>query len=153
MNQSEWPKESMLEWIKERYEGKVVADSRSEAGNWLEYTLDKIEKGTAQISLTVKKEMTNPYGNIHGGMMSLLIDEVVGLAVVSMNADIHYTSLSLNVEFLYAIKQGDRLKAISQVVRQGKKIVFVECHVYDMSDVLLAKASSHLIATGMKIKD
>ena len=150
MNQSEWPKESMLEWIKERYEGKIVADSRSEAGNWLEYTLDKIEKGTAQISLTVKKEMTNPYGNIHGGMMSLVIDEAIGWAVVSLDTDNHYTSLTLNVDFLYAIKEGERMKAEAKVLRVGKKIINVECHVYDMNGNVLARANSNLIVTHME---
>lgn len=149
----EAPKGSVLQWIKEHYEGKLVTDSRSKAGNWLQYTLENIEKGKAVISLIVKEDMTNPYGNIHGGMMSLLVDEAIGLAVVSLDADTHYTSLSLNLDFIYAIKQGERLRAHSAIMRQGKKIIHAECNVYDMNGTLLAKGISNLIATGMKIKD
>jgi uncharacterized protein (TIGR00369 family) len=142
----------LLEWIQENYLGKEVKDSRSDAGNWMQLTLEEIEKGRAVISMLVRKEMTNPYGHIHGGMMSLVIDEAIGWAVVSLEAEHHYTSLNLNVDFLYAIKEGERLKSEAKIVRQGKKIINAECHVYDMENKLLAKASSNLIVTGMKLK-
>lgn len=150
MSYKEIPSGAVLQYIKDHYEGKLVQDSRSAAGNWLEYTLEHIEKGTATISLLVRKEMTNPYNHIHGGMMALVMDEVIGWGVVSLDTDNYYTSLNLNVDFLYAIKQGERLKATSKVVRAGKKIIHVECHVYDMQDRLLGKASSNLIVTGMR---
>ncbi len=82
--------------------------------------------------------------------MALVIDESVGWAVLSLESEVNYTTLSLNVDFLYAIKVGERLKAKSTVVRAGKKIINVECLVYDMQDRLLAKASSNLINTGMQ---
>jgi uncharacterized protein (TIGR00369 family) len=130
--------------------GKQMTISPSEAGNWLAFTLDHIERGTATISLSVRPEMTNPYKHIHGGMMALLIDESIGWAVLSLESELNYTSLNLNVDFLYAIKMGERLRAKSTVIRAGKKIINVECLVYDMQDRLLAKASSNLINTGMQ---
>jgi uncharacterized protein (TIGR00369 family) len=141
----------VLQWIKENYEGKDVYDSRSPAGNWMQLRLEYIEKGKATISLIVRKEMTNPYGNIHGGMMSLVVDECIGWAVISLDAEHHYTSMNLNVDFLYAIKEGARLQATATVMRHGKKIVNAACEVHDMQGNLLARASSNLIATNMKI--
>ena len=44
MSYREVPQGKVLEWIKEKYEGKEVTDSRSPAGNWLRFTLEKIEK-------------------------------------------------------------------------------------------------------------
>ena len=144
------PSGSVLQWLKETYEGKEVKDSRSPAGNWLGITLEHIDKGSAVLTMEVRKEMTNPYGNIHGGMMSLVIDEAIGWAVVSLDTEIHYTSLTLNLDFLYAIKEGNRLRAESKVLRVGKKIINVECHVYDMGGNILARANSNLIATNME---
>lgn len=153
MTYKEAPTGSVLKYIKEHFEGKLVTESRSPAGNWLQFTLEHIEKGDATISLEVRKEMTNPYNNIHGGMMALVMDEVIGWAVVSLDMDISYTSLNLNVDFLYAIKQGDRLRATSRVIRAGKKIIHVECTVESTEGVLLGKASSNLIVTSMKPVD
>ena len=150
MSYREIPKGKVLEWIKNTYEGKEVVESRSPAGNWLGITLERIAKGEAVLNIMVRPEMANPYGNIHGGMMSLVIDEAIGWAVVSLDAEHHYTSLTLNVDFLYAIKSGERLRAESKVLRVGKKIINVECHVYDLNGKILARGNSNLIATGME---
>src|SRR5262249_15057960 len=125
------PVGEVLKWLKDNYEGKEIKNSRSPAGNWLGITLERIDKGIATIAMDVRKEMTNPYGNIHGGMMSLVIDEAIGWAVVSMDVEQRYTSLTLNLDFLYAIKEGERLRAEAKVLRVGKKIINVECHVYN----------------------
>ena len=151
MSQPHIPAGEVLPYIKEHFEGKLITESRSAAGNWMGFTLEKIEKGKAEISLTVKKEMTNPYGNIHGGMMAVVMDEVIGWSVISMGMDHHYTSLNLNVDFLYAIEEGQKLHAIAEVVRAGKKIIHVDCRVIDTEGRLLGKASSNLIVTSMKV--
>src|SRR6478735_6335825 len=132
------------EQMNARYKNRMITDSRSPAGNWLGVTLEHAERGAVSLSLLVKKDMTNPYGNIHGGMMSALIDETIGWAVVSLDAEHHYTSLNLNVDFLYAIHEGERMTASAHVVRQGKKIIHAECKVHDAQGVLLAKATSNL---------
>ncbi len=150
MGYREIPHGRVLDFIKENYLGKEVTDSRSPAGNWLRFTLEHIEKGSATLSMMVREEMTNPYGHIHGGMMSLIIDEAIGWGVVSLDTELHYTSLTLNVDFLFAIKSGERLKAESKVLRVGKKIINVECHVYGMDGKILARANSNLIVTGME---
>ncbi len=150
MSYKEIPQGKVLSWIKETFEGKKVTESRSPAGNWLAFTLESISKGEAVLKVEVRNEMTNPYGNIHGGMMSLVIDEAIGWGVVSMDTETHYTSLTLNVDFLYSLKEGEYLRAHSKVLRVGKKIINVECHVYDMNGRILARGNSNLIATGME---
>jgi len=150
MGYKDIPKGKVLEWIKDTFEGREVRDSRSPAGNWLGMRLERIDRGEAVLDIPVRHEMTNPYGNIHGGMMSLVIDEAIGWAVVSLDTEQHYTSLTLNVDFLYAIKEGRRLRAEAKVMRTGKKIINVECHVYDQDGKILARGSSNLIATGME---
>ncbi|MBS1741133.1 MAG: PaaI family thioesterase [Bacteroidetes bacterium] len=142
--------ESMLEYMKRTFLNKQVVGSRSPAGNWLQFTLNKVERGIAEIELIVREDMCNPYGNIHGGMMSLLIDEVIGWSVASLSTQQNYTSLNLNVDFLYAIHRGEHLRAIAKVVREGKKVIHVSCEVFDQKGRILAKASSNLIVTGMK---
>lgn len=131
--------------------GQELNQTPSPAGSWLNVRLEHIERSKAVVSMLVRPEMCNPYGNIHGGMMSLVIDEVIGFAIISMESDTHYTSVNLNVDFLYAIKGGERLKATAEVIRMGKKITHVEVrvHHYD-NNTLLAKATSNLSATSMQ---
>jgi uncharacterized protein (TIGR00369 family) len=133
--------------------GREIDASRSPAGNWLRPRLDRIERGYAELSVKIRPEMCNPFGNIHGGMMSLVIDEAIGWAVVSLEAESHYTSVTLNLDFLYAAATGTRITAKARVIRQGKKVINTEVHVYNESGILLSKASSNLVVTGMKVQD
>lgn len=130
--------------------GEEIDDSRSPAGNWLRPRLEKVDKGDVRMSVLIRKEMCNPYGNIHGGMMSLIVDEAIGWAIMSLGASSHYTSVSLALDFLYAAVEGERIEAHAMVVRHGKKIIHAEVRVYNMEGTLLCKASSNLVVTGMK---
>lgn len=152
MHLKEESHKTLVQQMVEKYKGRLVEDSRSPAGNWLGFTLEDVSTGKATLSLTVKPEMTNPYGNIHGGMMALVMDETIGWAVVSLESEHHYTSLNLNIDFLYAIKGGDRLLSTAEVIRAGKKIVHVDCTIKHENGTLLAKGTSNLISTSMQIQ-
>ena len=130
--------------------GNVIIDSKSPAGNWLQPRLEKLEKGDAEISVLIREEMCNPFGNIHGGMMALVIDETIGWAIVSLEATSHYTSITLNLDFLYAASKGERIFAKAEVIRQGKKIIYVESSVFNEQGTLLARSTSNLVVTSMK---
>lgn len=151
MEENVLEKQSILALIQERFVGKKVTEAKSQAGNWLGFTLESAVKGEVVLSMPVRKEMTNPYGHIHGGMMGAVIDEAIGWAVVSLDAPVHYTSLNLNIDFLYGIKEGETLVATARVIREGKKIIHAECVVKDREGRLLSKATSNLVVTGMKI--
>ena len=69
--------------------GKEFADSRSPAGNWLQPRIEAFEKGMAMMSVVIRPEMCNPFRHIHGGMMSLVVDEVIGWAVLSLSSENH----------------------------------------------------------------
>jgi uncharacterized protein (TIGR00369 family) len=133
-----------------KLEGQEIHHSRSEAGNWLQPRLENIEHGKAELSVLIRKEMCNPFGNIHGGMMALVVDEAIGWAVVSLEAESHYTSITLNLDFLYAASEGERIKAQAAIVRQGKKVIYAEVAVFNENNTLLCRAGSNLVVTGMK---
>lgn len=133
-------------------EGKIITDSPSAAGNWLAPRLVSAQPGEIVMEVVIKDEMCNPYGNVHGGMMSLVIDEAIGWAILSAALELQYTSVSLNIDFLYAAARGERILATARVVRSGKKIVNTEVHVHNESGVLLSHATSNLVSTSMIIK-
>lgn len=139
-----------LEELKQ-LKGSVVTNSPSPAGNWLAPKLLKIEEGYIEMEVTIRKEMCNPYANIHGGMMSLVIDEAIGWAIVSSSFELQYTSVSLNVDFLYAAALGEAIIAKAKIVRAGKKIVNVDVEVYNTAGRILAHCTSNLVSTSMKI--
>lgn len=131
--------------------GKEFTDSRSPAGNWLKPKVETVEKGKVAISVVIRKEMCNPFRHIHGGMMSLIVDEAIGWAVISLSPEKHYTSVSLNLDFLYAAAEGERIKAVAKIIRQGKKIINASVEVLNEKQEIICRANSNLVSTTMKI--
>ena len=126
--------------------GKKVTDGRSPAGAWLGFTLQSVQQGLATATVLVRPEMTNPYGNIHGGMMSLIADEIIGWAVLSLEAGHYYTSINLSVDFLYAAPVNTTLTATATIMRHGKKIINVQVEIKNADGALVATAHSNLVA-------
>lgn len=136
-----------------KQEGQVLQNLPSATGNWLAAKLLHIEPGKVEMEVTVRKEMTNPYGNIHGGMMATIIDEAIGWAVLSATFQSHYTSVNLNIDFLYAAALDEKIIAKSEIIRAGKKMLHTSVNVYNTNGVLLARAASNLVVTGMQLKN
>ncbi len=145
------PANPTLELLKNRFEGKLVTGALSPTGNWLGFTLLQIERGKVQLSMPIRMEMTNPYHGIHGGMMGVLCDEAIGWAVVSLGLENTFTTVNLNLDYLYAAFAGETIMAYGSVVREGKKLIHAEAQVYNAEGKMLAKSTSNLVVTGMKM--
>jgi uncharacterized protein (TIGR00369 family) len=129
-----------------------MTNSPSPAGRWLNGVLKEVKAGELTADFSVREEMTNPMGILHGGLMAAIIDEIIGTAVFSLGQENFYSSVNLIIDFLASAKKGETITARSKVVRQGKNIVNVACEVVNAEGKLLARASSNLIATQTKVK-
>jgi uncharacterized protein (TIGR00369 family) len=139
--------ERIQQWV-----GRKITESRSPAGNWLGFVLKEINEGEVALEFTVRPEMINPLGTLHGGIMSTMIDEAMGWAVHSLGLPVMYTTVNLQVDFLYGAREGETVIARAKVIRQGKKIANVSCEVFGENVSLLARGSSNLVATGIEVK-
>ncbi len=122
--------------------------SPSPFGAWLNGTLLAVEPGEVTISFQVRKEFTNPYGNMHGGATAGIMDEIMGMTLFTLGNQGVFVATNINVDFLRPSKLGDTITAKSRVVRAGKVLSHVVCEIVDKDDKLLSKASSNLIKTG-----
>lgn len=99
-------------------------------------------KGWAKIAFEGRLEFVNPAGFIQGGMLTAMLDDTMGPAVLLMTEGRFYTvSIGMSVSFLAPAKPG-RLIGEGQVVQLGKSIAFVEASLVDDKGVLVARASS-----------
>jgi uncharacterized protein (TIGR00369 family) len=91
----------------------------------------------------------NPIGIIHGGLLSTLLDSVLGCAVhTTLPAGTGYTSIELKVSFLRAVAPGDELTAHGWVVKPGRRVAFAEATLTGPDGKLAATANSSLLIMG-----
>ncbi|MBK7763438.1 MAG: PaaI family thioesterase [Bacteroidetes bacterium] len=132
-------------------EGQHFKDTLSKAGKWLNYKLIKIEEGEIEASIHVREEFTNPSENLHGGLIALIADELLGLCFYTLGHETFYTTINLHVDYLYAVPSGSDMRVQAKVLRSGKRMANVECFMFDTENRLIAHATTNLMNTGSKI--
>lgn len=130
--------------------GKENFPTPSPVGNWLQGMLLEAEEGKLTFQFTIRKEMTNPVGILHGGMSALIMDDIIGATVHTLNRDTFYTSVNLSVDFLNSVPAGAKITATAEIVRSGKTIINAQCHIYNEKGEIIAKGMSNLVRTFQK---
>ncbi|UII31158.1 PaaI family thioesterase [Fulvivirga ulvae] len=134
-----------------QYIGKPFSGSPSPFAKWLDGIVISASEKSVEFQFTVRKEMTNPVGMLHGGVISGMIDECIGVTFFVMGLEYFYPTINLNVEFFSAAQEGDTVRVQTQVVKQGKTIINIKADMLNESGKILASATSNLAVSGIKI--
>lgn len=125
--------------------GKEVENHPVPVGGWLNGILRVADPGVVEIEYLGRKEMDNGLGLVQGGILAAMIDDAMAAAVFSIGGTYSFNTITLNVEYHYGAKIGDKILAKASVVREGKTIIFSECLLYNLAGRLLTKATSSLV--------
>jgi acyl-coenzyme A thioesterase 13 len=133
--------------------GKKLDKTPSAAGNWLQGTLIEIEQHHIKVSYTVRPDMCNPGRILHGGVVSLMLDDVIGMGNFVAGSEYLMTSINLNVDFLSSAQIGETLVVTANLVRSGSNLNHWEAVIKKENGKIVAKASSNLIKTHVKLSE
>ena len=112
------------------------------------------EEGWIRIGFDGKPAFCNPAGFVQGGMLSAMLDDTMGPAVVVMSEGrLYCTTISMTVNFLAPAKPGPIIGE-ARVTQLGKTIAFVEGRLMAEDGTLLATASTsaRLVETAKAIR-
>jgi acyl-CoA thioesterase len=107
--------------------------------------VEEWREGYVKISLTLRDHHTNPHGVMHGGVVTALTDEVMGLVIGSVrgadaSSEAPHATVEMNAAFLGAARPGDEIVADGGVLRLGRTVAFGEAEVRRRPDnTLIAK--------------
>jgi uncharacterized protein (TIGR00369 family) len=98
--------------------------------------------GWLKVGFDGKAEFLNPAGFVQGGILSAMLDDTMGPAVMVMTEGKFYTTtISLTVNFMAAAKPGP-ITAEAKVIQIGKTIAFMEGKLTAEDGTLLATATT-----------
>jgi uncharacterized protein (TIGR00369 family) len=107
--------------------------------------LDDIGRGTATLGPTVRKELTQNHGVVHGGAIASLIDTATAFAIISLLAPKErVTTVDLTISYLRPLTDG-RITAVAKVVRAGRRLFVVSAEVFGEDGKLSTTALSTYI--------
>lgn len=134
-----------------QFETKEVEGSPSPFMNWLKPLILKVEEGSLVFQYTVRPEMTNPFGTLHGGVMAAMIDDAMGATLIVYGEKVFHVTVNLSVDYFASARAGDVIIAETRVVKKGRQIVNIHADVWNEDKTkLLAKGYSNLIKTDIK---
>ncbi len=135
--------------IFQSFAGKEITESPSHFMNWLKPTLISAERGTLHCSYLIRKEMTNPYGILHGGITAGIIDDLIGATVFTLGLSARYTTVNNNIDYFAPAGEGEVITAKTSIVKQGRSIINLQCEVYlPAKNRLIAKGYSNMLNIG-----
>jgi uncharacterized protein (TIGR00369 family) len=112
------------------------------------------KEGWIRIGFDGRKDFCNPAGFVQGGILSAMLDDTMGPAVLVMTEGKLFTStISMTVNFLAPAKPG-KLVGEATVTQLGKTVAFVEGRLMAEDGTLLATASTsaRLVETAKAIR-
>ena len=98
--------------------------------------------GRSEATWVPRAEWANPVGNVHGGYIAVLVDDVAGMALLSLIGS-GAPTVSLQVDYLNAMAMGQTYTARGEVIRAGKVTAIVDVHVYDPDELLVARGKCY----------
>lgn len=131
--------------------GQDMSESISPFGRWLNGTIRDVDYGRLVADFTIREEMTNPAGVLHGGAGAAILDDLIGAMVYSLGREYAYTSVNLTIDFLHAARLGERVMATAEVIREGKNIIHCEGRIVASTGKIIAKCATNLIQTSVKL--
>ena len=131
--------------------GKEISGSPSPFMNWLKPVILSVKEGCLAFQYTVRHEMTNPFGTLHGGITAAMIDDAIGATLIAYGEPFFHVTINLAIDYFAAAKQGDVIIAQTLVIKKGRQIVNAQCEVWNHDRTrLLAKGYTNLIKTPVK---
>jgi acyl-CoA thioesterase len=86
----------------------------------------KIENGCSECELEFNKDLTNPYGTLHGGVIFAMADSGMGTALYSSLAEDEMCStIETKIVYFKAVKSGT-VTCTSKVIHRSKRIAVLE---------------------------
>ncbi len=104
----------------------------------------------AKARMPLKKELANNIHSLHGGITASVIDSVSGNLASSSEIMTPTNNMSIYYFKPIIVDDGKFVYAEARVVKRGKKIIVVDCEIYDDDYKLAAKATTSFSAVKRK---
>src|SRR5678809_728883 len=90
---------------------------------WMQVKVLEIKEGYSKIQMTIRKEMVNGFGIVHGGLPFSLADSAFAFACNNRNN--LSVALDVTISFTKAVNVGDVLTAEAKEVHNGLSLIHI----------------------------
>lgn len=117
---------------------EVVAHMMNHDGfsKWLGISVLEVSEGKSKIQMTVREEMINGFGIVHGGIAFSLADSAFAFAC--NNRNVLSVALDTSINFTKPVHVGDTLTAEASEIHNGKSTGLYHISIRNQHDHVVA---------------
>jgi uncharacterized protein (TIGR00369 family) len=115
---------------KEQAIQRLAKAAESTFWGFLGCELVSVTDNQVTISLEAESHHMNIIGIVHGGVLSSLLDNAMGIAVMATRPEDKVVTTNLNVHFVSPLKEG-KLIVTAEIVHQSRKMITTQGRVTD----------------------
>ncbi|MFF1871472.1 PaaI family thioesterase [Streptomyces sp. CB03911] len=128
-----------LPWLDEPRFGCFGCSPRNEIGLALE--MYRLDDGRLATDVTFSDRYASYPGVVHGGIVSVLVDELMG-DLVALDRGFLAFSVTLRTKFLRPLRTNTTYRAIAAITREGNGVIHTEADVQHLDGTPHVMASS-----------
>lgn len=91
-------------------------------------------EGEETYGFLVEKRHCNPYGMLHGGMLSTVADTLLGATVYHATGGVPIATVFLTTEFISGAREGDWVVGRAAIRKKGRRMVFTRGDFFTVAD-------------------
>ena len=118
---------------------------------WLGIEVKEIKEGYSKIQMTVRNEMINGFGIVHGGVAFSLADSAFAFAC--NNRNVLSVALDTAINFLKPVHVGDVLNAEAKELHNGKSTGLYHITIINQKDHIVAIFKGTCFRTNKKLME
>lgn len=118
---------------------------------WMKVEVLEVKEGYSKIQMTIRKEMVNGFGIVHGGLPFSLADSAFAFACNNRNN--LSVALDVTITFMKAVNVGDILTAEAKEIHNGRSTGVYLIHVTNQKNEQVALFKGTCFRTGKKLVD
>lgn len=127
-----------------------IMTARDAFSRWLGLEIDVIEKGYCKLHYTVKRDMLNGFGNIHGGILFSASDSAFAFAGNSHG--VITVALDVSITFTQPAKEGEVLYVEAKELHLGNKTGLYDIRTTNAEGKLVAVFKGTAYRTGKLVE-
>jgi acyl-CoA thioesterase len=116
---------------------------------WLGIEVLVVKEGYSKIKMTIRKEMVNGFGIVHGGIPFSLADSAFAFACNNRNN--LSVALDTSINFIKAVHVGDVLTAEAKELHNGRSTGLYQISIINQNDHLVAQFKGLCYRTDKKL--
>ncbi|MBV9510212.1 MAG: PaaI family thioesterase [Caulobacteraceae bacterium] len=94
--------------------------------------IDRWEAGESHLFFHAEETAFDPRGEVHGGVLSLLLEPAAMVALAPMLPADHYAvTVAIQVQFLRPVRPRARVELVGKVRKAGRTMAFCEAQAFD----------------------